>query len=248
MADDVNRPNATDPGASGAGASGGAAEVRPSGDKPNGSDPVLSFLKETTGRDFASIDEAKKSVQHLNSMVGDKSISEMKKRAELGETFEKVVKGYAKENGMSAEAARADLLALMESEDGGKNGDGKSTQQATPEAAKIAELEQRLDLADLLKAHPESANVLDDLRDLAKARGTTLQATYEASKLLQGAAKAAAASNSKDGLPSSVTPSNRLSATDRSRALEDAQSAFEKDRSEKNANALVAAALGLRKG
>lgn len=237
MSDPNNKPNSTDPGTNGAAAPGGGTDAGTAADRQNGANPVLAFLKETTGRDFSSIEEAAKSVKSLNAMVGDKSIAELRKKAGAADQLEKIVHGYAKSQGLEPEDARKDLLALIE-----QGGQGSADPMILE---KVSSVEQRLDLADLLAAHPEAKHVLDDVKDLAKARGVSFEKAYASSAALQSAAKATAASMTKEGgQPSSSKPSSHIAVNTQGKDYEAALATFKERRTESAAEDLVRAALG----
>jgi hypothetical protein len=239
MSDQLNKPTTTDAGTNGAAAPAGGTDVGKGTDRQDGDSAVLTFLKEATGREFSSKEEALKSVKNLNSMVGDQSIADLRKKADLGSKFEKLVSGYAKTQGLEPDEARADLMALIEG-DGG----GEADARVAEAMSSVSKIEQRLDLADLLAANPEAKHVIDDVKDLAKARGISFQEAYGGSKALQSAAKQLAASMTKDGgQPSSSNPSGRLAANTQGKDYQSALEAFEKNRTGGNAEALVAAAL-----
>lgn len=243
MSEANGKPVVADGGGHGAAPAPSAADAGNSA-RQYGEKDVLAFLKETTGRDFPNIDEAAKSVKSLNAMVGDQAVAELRKSADLGKTFDKALKAYAKQQGVSEEEAKSDFLALVK---GDENGSGADPAADVSELKKdVGSVKERLDQADLIAAHPEASHVLGDVKDLAKARGLSLEEAYKSSAALQAAAKGIAATKAKEARPSSPGPSGRLAPNMNGKDFESALSAFKEKRTGANAEALVATALGLK--
>lgn len=234
------RPGATDAHATDVAAGAGGAEAKQAQTTAT-ADPVLEFAHKATGRKFGSVDEAQKAISNLNSMVGDRTLAETRKKAERGERFDRVVEGYAKAHGLSFEAAQTELDSLAEAKQ-----EARAAQTDDSDVKKeLGTVKERLDVADLLTSHPEAKHVLDDLKSLAKAKGVSIQEAYEASTVLQTAAKSMAQSSDKDnGGSTTMSPSRKLQSTQTNQRVAEAKERFEKSRTSDNADALVEAALG----
>lgn len=242
MTDETTRPKDSDASAHDVETEAGSEEAKPSSDKAEGSD-VLGFLNRTLKREFASEEEAVKSLTELNGRVGDRSLADLRKKAETADNFDALVEGYAEEQEMSVEDAREELLSLAQ---GAKKKTSSSRSDAdSGESKRLAEVEIRLDLADLLVTFPEAKLVLEDLKDLAKARGVSLQEAYRSSKGLQAAARSMASSSDKDNKGTVTHPSGRIGATPSSRKVQEAVDSYKKERSNDTADKMVKAALGL---
>lgn len=236
-----SRPAGTDPSAMDVMAEGGQAEASANSEQAGETKPTLEFLSRTLGREFSSLEEAEKSLANLNSLVGDRSIAELRSKAELASNFEGLVQGYAAENGMAYEDARAELMSLA----GSDGGSGSQASQHSQDD--VAAIKQRLDRQDLLEAHPEAQSVYDDVIDLANARGLTLLEAYESSAAIQTAAKQLASSRDRNARGTVLPTSQRIPGVDPNQKVREAVQDYRNNRrSGEAADTLVATALGLR--
>jgi CHASE3 domain sensor protein len=241
MNDETTQPKDSDASALDVEAEAGSEEAKTYSDKADGTD-VLGFLSRTLKRDFASLEEAGKSLTELNSRVGDRAIAETRKKAELAGTFDALVEGYAEEQGKSVTDAREELLALAQSK---KKSSSNTGANAQPESKRLAELELRLDLADLLVTNPEAKHVVDELKDIASVKGVSLQEAFRSSKAIQAAAKALSSSGDKNTKGTVTHPSSRTGVAQPNRKTQESVDAYKKERTHENADRMVRNALGL---
>lgn len=160
-------------------------------------DEVLSFLKESLKREFATRDEALKSLDNLNKMVGDQAINDLREKAKEADNFSAVVKAYAKESGMNLADARADLLKDIAnmSTQSTQTTETKTETNSIDQSAVMQEvqaLKMKLEEKELLEINPEAKAVLQELRGFAKGTGKSLADAYAGSALKDLATKALA--------------------------------------------------------
>jgi hypothetical protein len=172
----------------------------------------LEKLSEALGRKITDPEEALKAVKNLHSLVGDRTIADLRKKAETYDTFEALVKGYAEEEGIKPEEARKVLEGLA------KGSGPQKDERVDKVLEKMSSLEMQLQERDFLGEHPEAKSVLKELKALAAASGQTLAEAYETSAL-KSIVTRAAASEEREKMGSSLRPSSRTGApSDKTRA------------------------------
>src|SRR3990167_8595788 len=85
---------------------GTGSDVTPGKDSSGGTDPAMEVLKlveASTGRKFDNVDDAKKYLTNLNSLVGDQAVAKTREEAKLFSTF---IDKWAQSQGQSAEEAK----------------------------------------------------------------------------------------------------------------------------------------------
>lgn len=134
----------------------------------------LATIEALTGRKFTSLDDAKKHYQSLSSMVGDTSLAEQRKQAELAKT---IASQIAKENGWSLETA---YLYLEQLPQGGKppDGIGKPDNSFDPQRAETDARMRRMERELFIGKHPEAEAVMPQLDEYTKATGKSLQEAF----------------------------------------------------------------------
>lgn len=221
----------------------------------NASEPgTLDFINKTLKRDFKSMEEAEKSLTHLNSLVGDNAIAEVREKAKEADDLRKIVEAYAEEEGLSYADAKTNLLKKIDPPTMDQTSTGSSTQQTAQPAvdskkladleATVADLKMQASEKSLIEKFPEAASVLPQLKDVAKARGASLEDAYDDG--MKALAKIAFEKSQADANAQSTSPktSSRQGAVD----ANELQAAKERVLKEDTASAkadLVAKALGL---
>lgn len=196
----------------------------------------LERLSEALGRKITDPEEALKAVKNLHSLVGDRTIADLRKKAETHDTFEALVNGYAEEEGITPEEARKALSELAQ-------GSGPLKDERVDKVLeKMSAMEMQLQERDFLEAHPEAKGVLKELKALAAAGGTTLAEAYDSSSLKEVMAKAKA-SEERDRMGTSFRPSGKSGT-----ANGKVQAALERLKTDRSGDAqdnAVKAALGM---
>lgn len=212
------KPSVTDPGTKPNASTEGNKDGGANSQVAPAKDEFLEVMNETMGRTFASREDALKSLTNLKGMVGDQAIADLRKQAEDGSHFKKVVEAYSKEHGIAFDAAKNELISDLNSMENvqdtkptapsGGNDDARYGELKT----EVTTLKMQLQEKDLVAEHPASAKVMNELKSLAAHSGKGLKETYEGSglKALAEAALAADKANEKKPSPD-VTPSSRTS-------------------------------------
>ncbi len=195
----------------------------------------LERLSDVLGRKFADPEDALKALKHLNSLVGDRTIADLRKKAESHDTFEALVAGYAKEEGMKPDEARKFLAGLAE-ESGPRKDERVDELQKTVQNLVMQNQEK-----DFIAEHPEAKSVLKELKALAAQSGQSLSEAYESSALKTLAAKAAV-SEERERMGTSLRPSGRTGVPNSK--INDALNRLKSDRSGDALDAAVKAYLG----
>lgn len=196
---------------------------------------ALDKLSEALGRKITDPEEAIKAVKNLHSLVGDRTIADLRKKAESHETFEQLVEGYAKEEGLKPEEARKYLSDLA------KGSAPLRDERVDKVLDEVSSLKMQLQEKDFIADHPEAKSVLKELKALAAAGGQSLSEAYESSALKTMATRAAA-SEEREKMGSSLRPSGRTGVP--SGKLKEAMERIKTDRSGDALDAAVKAALG----
>lgn len=173
-------------------------------------DEFLTMLNTTLKRNFTSRDEAVKSLDNLNRMVGDNALAELRKQAEDGKNFDAVVHAYAKNEGKTPEVARKELLdEIAGQKTQTPPAQTNSGSSGTDSDKRLRALELELQEERLLKTHPEAKNVLKEVKDLSNIYvGQTLTAIYEGSSLKDMATKAETYDKEKSTKSNTAVQSN----------------------------------------
>lgn len=196
---------------------------------------ALDKLSEALGRKITDPEEALKAVKNLHSLVGDRTIADLRKKAESHETFEQLVEGYAKEEGLKPEEARKYLSDLA------KGSAPLRDERVDKVLDQVSSLKAQIEEKDFLADHPEAKSVLKELKAVAAAGGQSLSEAYESSAL-KAMATRAAASEEREKMGSSLRPSGRTGVP--SGKLKEAMERIKTDRSGDALDAAVKAALG----
>lgn len=196
----------------------------------------LAQLSQLLGREFKDPEDAMKTIKNLNGLVGDRTIADLRKKAETHDTFEKLVSGYAEEEGITADEARKFLADLA------KGSGPQQDERVDVMMDKMSKLELQLQEKDFLSDHPEAKSVLKELKVLAAATGQSLTEAYDSSSLKDMLAKAAA-SEERGRMGNSVRPSAIPGAPNNK--VREALERLKTDRSGDSMDRAVATALGL---
>jgi len=136
----------------------------------------LAAIKELTGRDFASLEEAKKHYQGLNSLVGDNAVAEARERAKK---LDGLARKIAQENSWSVEAAYA-FIDKVNAEGGGAAGVGSPDKTSfDPKQAETDARIRRMERELFLAKRPEAQAVMAQLDEYASATGKPLAEAFE---------------------------------------------------------------------
>jgi len=139
---------------------------------------VLQKIKEITGREFKSLDEAKTHYKNLESFVGQNP-EEYKAKAQL---MDKVLSKW-QEAGWSKEEAEAELRKTVE----GFGGIQQTTETAQnplidKEIAKLKKDQQKiqreLDAKNILEQHPNMKPFIDEIKTLAETKGKSVPKAF----------------------------------------------------------------------
>ncbi len=196
----------------------------------------LAQLSQVLGREFKDPEDAMKALKNLHSLVGDRTIADLRKRAETHDTYEALVNGYAKEEGIKPEEARKHFAELAQGSAPPKD-ERVDALQKTVENLVLQNQEK-----DFLLEHPEAKSVLKELKALAAQGGQSLSEAYESSSLKTIVARAAA-SEEREKMGSSLRPSHKAGTP--STKVKDAMDRLKSDQSGDAKDKAVAAALGM---
>ena len=174
-------PAQTAPAAGGAGEGSDQTPAAPAAAKD-----ALAFLKETTGREFATEEDAQKYLKNLNSMVGDDRIAQDRKDADVSR---RVVRRLAKEWGTTEDAVREYIDKNMTDDQAAATAAQAQPNAQTPAApsyganpaleAKVLELTDLNYTRDLVEQYPEAKAFLPSVKRLAAATGENYKAVFE---------------------------------------------------------------------
>ena len=219
------------------------AEAPKEAEVPKG-DEVLSFLNGVLKREFKTRDEAQKSIDNLNSMVGDNAVAELRTKAADADAFAKVISAYAKSEGLTIDEARKELITGASTPTMEEIKPVETSVPApavdTKQAEKVDMLYSRLQEKDLLEAYPEAKHVLDEVKAMAKLTGKEMKEYFEGSAL-----KTAALAAKEKELKDNPSPnSNSRQGADLS-SVQDLVATVSKGGTEGDRVALVTKALSL---
>lgn len=122
-------------------------------------------IEKVTGRKFASVDEAKKHYENLNRLVGDQTVAEQRKRAEIADNL---ARQLAAEQGVSLESAYDYMRGLTRPQAGGQDA------KALDYENKTRNLERQV----FLLQNGDAAPYMDRVEDYVKATGKSYQEAY----------------------------------------------------------------------
>jgi len=127
--------------------------------------PAQEALKEIFGQEI-TLEEAKKKVGGLKSLVGDQKVAEYRQKAEAYDDLlnkinsgDSYVEKYARDNNVTTEEAASEIGAIR-----------RSFEESQVENTRLNRLEEKLFLTE----HPEAKPYLDDISVMAKAKGVSL--------------------------------------------------------------------------
>jgi hypothetical protein len=176
---------------------------------------VLSLVEGVLGRKFDSVEDVKKTLSNLNSLVGDQSVAKARENAKLYDSF---VEKWASGEGKTVEEAKkfwADTLTNTSAELPLKKVEEKS-KKSEPVAvntgdekvrAEVDQLRSKIEHNELLAKYPYAAEVQEEVAIIAKQKGVSQIEAFEASPL-KPLAEAKAKEESKKSPV--VTSSNRV--------------------------------------
>jgi hypothetical protein len=186
---------------------------------------VLKLLGDITGRNYGDIEEAKKHVTNLESLVGDKAFAEARKAKT---TLDGLVSTIAAEEKVTKEEAYAGLESLLtgtqktepdqvqpeapastpvpEPSFAKEASDAREQQKYDAVTSELSQLKESQQKFELLTKYPESQGVQEEIIAVAKQKGIHPIEAYEGSfKALVEAKRAEESRNNPV-----VTPSNKI--------------------------------------
>ena len=197
---------------------GPGSDVSTQKDSSSATDPnkeVLSLVEGVLGRKFDTVDDVKKTLSNLKSLVGDQAIAKTREDAKLYDSF---VNRWASTEGKTVEEAKkfwADTLTGNAPAVKVEAPVKKSNQPETPvvdirvdkTASEVEELKSRLDRSDLLGKYPYAAEVQEEIAIIARNKGISQIEAFEKSPLKSLAENKAKEESKKSPV---VTSSNRI--------------------------------------
>jgi len=196
---------------------GSGSDVSTQKDSSSTTDPnkeVLSLVEGALGRKFDNIDDVKKTLANLKSLVGDQAIAKTREDAKLYDSF---VTKWASSEGKTVEEAKKFWADTLTGKAPAKvEAPVKKSDQPEPpvedkridkNSAEVEELKSRLDRSDLLAKYPYAVEVQEEVAIVAKQKGISQLEAFEKSPL-KSLAEAKAKEESKKSPV--VTSSNRI--------------------------------------
>lgn len=196
---------------------GSGSDVSTQKDSSSATDPnkeVLSLVEGVLGRKFDSVEDVKKTLSNLNSLVGDRAIAKTREDAKLYESF---VTRWASSEGKTVEEAKkfwADTLTgktpvktEVPIKKSNQSESSVEDKRIDKNSAEVEELRSRLDRSDLLAKYPYAVEVQEEVAIVAKQKGISQIEAFEKSPL-KSLAEAKAKEESKKSPV--VTSSNRI--------------------------------------
>lgn len=165
---------------------------------------LLTLVSTTTGRNFTSVEEAKKHLSNLNSLVGDQTVAKSRK---LADQYQKLVSGWATKNGVTAEAAEkflADQFVTVAAQESQQTQKPVANNNETDDRTR--KLEETVERLQLVGKYPEADQYVEEVSMIAKAKKISWLQAYEQSPIKELAAIKAREDSTKNPI---VTPSNR---------------------------------------
>ncbi len=206
---------------------GSDSDVIPNDDS-KGTDPnaeVLAFIETSTGRKFENVDDAKKYLSNLNSLVGDQEVAEFRKDSQL---LNKLAEEYSTQKGIDPQKAKDELLDAIVKKNAPKEQPKEEPKKEAPKGTSLADLVKDLDFADkssvgdlkkkiealehndqvdqLLRKYPLAESVVEMVALMAKQKSTPYVEAFEKSdlkELIEIKAK------EEENKPQVIPPSNR---------------------------------------
>lgn len=169
---------------------------------------VLKLIEASTGRKFASADEASKYLVNLNSLVGDQAVAKAREEAKL---FEGLLGKLSAQTGKPLEETRKLVADTLIEAVTTKPEAKPVVEPKSPEVDKlrsdVEKLTGEMQASQLLGKYPFAAEVKDEIAILAKQKGISQIEAFEQSPfkaLLEAKAK------EESGKSPVVTPNNRI--------------------------------------
>lgn len=170
---------------------GSGSDVATQKDSSSATDPnkeVLSLVEGVLGRKFDSVEDVKKTLSNLNSLVGDQSVAKARENAQL---YEKFIEKWASTEGQTLDEAKkfwAESLtapAPVKTEAPVK----KPVQPELPvedkridsTRAEVEELRSKFERSELLAKYPYAADVQEEIAIVAKQKGISQLEAFEKS-------------------------------------------------------------------
>lgn len=207
-------------------------------------DAVLETLNKVSGREFKSINDFEKHYKNLNSLVGDQSIVETKKKAEELDRYTSMLQPLAEAEGVSIATYVELLNKNAKGEDLSKYNSAKEyeqTKMANEELGqlknRLSELEGELTKTKLERINPEAGKYFDDFSAWAKGKG--LEATPDN---FQKSPFMAAVEADRVKESSSIVETNPRITSSKTE-LDRVTEAYRKNPTEENAKRMVAAKM-----
>lgn len=199
---------------------GSGPDVSTQKDSSSATDPnkeVLSLVEGVLGRKFDTVEDVKKTLSNLNSLVGDQAVAKARENAQL---FDKFVEKWASNEGKTVEEAKkfwADTLTAKEADIplSTKKPEVKSQKpEPTMEdtridktASEIEELRTKFERSELLAKYPYAAEVQEEIAIVAKQKGISQLDAFEKSPFKPLVESKAKEESKKSPV---VTSSNRI--------------------------------------
>jgi hypothetical protein len=180
---------------------------------PNNSE-VLTLVGDVLGRKFDSVEDVKKTLTNLNSLVGDNSVAKAREASQL---YDKFTEKWAQSEGQTVEEARkfwADTLksdaAIKTVAPVRKSDKPESPVENTRNdkiSAEVDTLRTKFERNELLTKYPYASEVQEDIAIIAKNKGISQLDAFEKSSLKPLAEQKANEESKKSPV---VTSSNRI--------------------------------------
>jgi hypothetical protein len=167
---------------------------------------VLSMIEASTGRKFASEDEAKKYLTNLNSLVGDQAVAKARDAAKRYEELVALATQQGKtEEDLKRTLADASIETAIAAPTKSKSKASAVDDELDERVAKLEDANQRL---SLVNKYPYASDVQEEVAIIAKAKGVSYVEAFEKSQYKDLLANKAEQDSKKSPV---VTPSNRTS-------------------------------------
>ena len=183
---DENKPSNTNTGTVGAASTVGSQDVQNlSGGSQNTStsagDLTKADIEATLGRKFATKEEAIKTLQGLNSLVGDQAIARY--RAD-SENYSKVKSQVAAQYGWTPEYTDLYLQGKVPGAAAPEVNKTSMDETKDPVARnEVAQLKAQLQQEQLTKKYPDAEAIIDVIKAVSQTKGISLLEAYETSGL-----------------------------------------------------------------
>lgn len=137
---------------------------------------ALSLVETSTGRKFANLEDAKKFLSNLNSLVGDQSLKEGRDAAKV---LQNLKSKFGKTDNQELEQYLVDILANPNQTkavaEESKSDEVKTQSKVAPKMddetqRRLDSIEHAIQLSTLEKKYPEASEVADEVALIAKGR------------------------------------------------------------------------------